>query len=181
MAAEVSGFCSKILNLLHLLSAFKLGNIQPRASFYSEENSAREGRPLADGLFNLAAAQTWGKLSPGKLGPRKLRPEQFGPNSPGPICPEPICTVPNFPRNISFIYSIYSISNLYFSSISSTFLLFLQFLDAIAYPGTYPCRSVSQRVGQWVMFSTFGDSYRIYRACELVSISSSSSSYSSQS
>ena len=38
------------------------------------------------------------------------------------------------------------------------------FLDAIASPSTYPGRWVSQSV----MFSDFGDSYRIYRACELV-------------
>ena len=39
-----------------------------------------------------------------------------------------------------------------------------EFLDAMASPSTYP----SQSVAVWVMFSDFGDSYRIYRACELV-------------
>ena len=39
-----------------------------------------------------------------------------------------------------------------------------RFLDAIASPSTYPGRSVSE----WLMFSDFGDCYRIYRACELV-------------
>ena len=42
--------------------------------------------------------------------------------------------------------------------------LLICFLDAIASPSTYPGRSVSQSV----MFSDFGDSYRIYRDCELV-------------
>ena len=36
------------------------------------------------------------------------------------------------------------------------------FLDAIASPSTYPLDSMSE----WVMFSDFGDSYCIYRACE---------------
>ena len=48
---------------------------------------------------------------------------------------------------------------------------FILFFDAIASPSTYPCRSVSQSVSQWVMFSDFGDSYCIYRACELVKMS----------
>ena len=34
-------------------------------------------------------------------------------------------------------------------------------------------RSVSETVSEWVMFSDFGDSYRIYRACELVYIRAS--------
>ena len=41
------------------------------------------------------------------------------------------------------------------------------FLDAIASHITYPSQWVGQSVSQWVMFSDFGDSYRIYRACEL--------------
>ena len=41
------------------------------------------------------------------------------------------------------------------------------FLDAIASHSTYPSQWVGQSVSQWVMFSDFGDSYRIYRACEL--------------
>ena len=32
---------------------------------------------------------------------------------------------------------------------------------------TYPCQSVSQSVSEWVIVSDFGDSYRIYQACEL--------------
>ena len=41
------------------------------------------------------------------------------------------------------------------------------FLDAITSSSTYPC----QWVGQSVIVSDFGDSYRIYRACKLVSLS----------
>ena len=37
-------------------------------------------------------------------------------------------------------------------------------LQVLVSPITYPGRSVIE----WVMFSDFGDSYRIYRACELV-------------
>ena len=40
------------------------------------------------------------------------------------------------------------------------------FFDAIASPSTYPPDWVSQSV----MFSDFGDSYRIYQACELVTL-----------
>ena len=45
------------------------------------------------------------------------------------------------------------------------------FLDAIALAPTPVSEPVSQLViGQWVIVSDFGDSYRIYRACELVII-----------
>ena len=44
------------------------------------------------------------------------------------------------------------------------------FLDAIAPAPTPVSERVSQLViGQWVIVSDFGDSYPIYRACELVS------------
>ena len=43
------------------------------------------------------------------------------------------------------------------------------FLDAIALAPTPVSEPVSQLViGQWVIVSDFGDSYRIYRACALV-------------
>ena len=51
------------------------------------------------------------------------------------------------------------------TNIRQLFIFFCLFLDAIESPSTYPCGSVSR----WsVMFSDFGDSYRIYRACRLV-------------
>ena len=49
-------------------------------------------------------------------------------------------------------------------SLAREILNLAQFLDAIASSSDW----VSESVSQWVMFSDFGDCYRIYRACELV-------------
>ena len=58
----------------------------------------------------------------------------------------------------------------------STFLAYTYLPKTIFFLVFFPL-SVSQSVGGSVMFSDFGDSYRIYRACELVTLAFSNLYY----
>ena len=59
--------------------------------------------------------------------------------------------------------------DLFWASLFLVHFMYL-FLDAIAFPSTYPCQWVSGSVSEWLIVSNFRDSCRIYRACELVSV-----------